>query len=165
MSQTVKKKTTARDMTSGNIALQILLFSLPLMLGNIFQMLYNTVDSIVVGNFVGTEALAAVGSTTMIINMLVFFFNGFAIGAGVVIGQLFGARDMEKLHVTIETTITTTFIMGALFTIIGVLGVKPMLRFMDTCASIFSASPDCSSTTWVPVSFVQSVIRPAPCIF
>ena len=149
MSQTVKKKTTARDMTSGNIALQILLFSLPLMLGNIFQMLYNTVDSIVVGNFVGTEALAAVGSTTMIINMLVFFFNGFAIGAGVVIGQLFGARDMEKLHVTIETTITTTFIMGALFTIIGFLGVKPMLRFMDTPEDVME-----SATTYLRIYFL-----------
>ena len=76
-------KTSARSMTSGSILKQIILFSLPLMLGNIFQMLYNTVDSIVVGNYVGKEALAAVGSTTVIINMLVFFFNGFSIGAGV----------------------------------------------------------------------------------
>ena len=88
---------TTRDMTSGSIAKQILLFSLPLMLGNIFQMLYNTVDSIVVGNFVGKEALAAVGSTTMIVNMMVFFFNGFSVGAGVVIARYFGARDMERL--------------------------------------------------------------------
>jgi len=136
-------------MTSGNIALQIILFSLPLMLGNIFQMLYNTVDSIVVGNFVGTEALAAVGSTTMIINMLVFFFNGFAIGAGVVIGQLFGARDMEKLHVTIETTMTTTFIMGLAFTLIGYLGVKPMLRFMDTPEDVMD-----SATTYLRIYFL-----------
>ena len=68
-----------RDMTQGPIARQLLLFSLPLMVGNIFQMLYNTVDVIVVGNFVGTQALAAVGSTTMILNMLVFFFNGFSL--------------------------------------------------------------------------------------
>ena len=70
-----------RDMTEGSAIIQIIGFSLPLMLGNVFQMLYNTVDSIVVGNFVGSEALAAVGSTTMIANMLVFFFNGFATGA------------------------------------------------------------------------------------
>lgn len=69
------KKTTSRDLTKGNIAVQVLLFSLPLMLGNVFQMLYNTVDSIVVGNFVGTQALAAVGSTTMIVNLFVFFFT------------------------------------------------------------------------------------------
>lgn len=76
------KKSTVRDMTDGSIIKQIILFSLPLMLGNVFQMLYNTVDSIVVGNFVGTQALAAVGSTTMIVNMMVFFFNGFSTGAG-----------------------------------------------------------------------------------
>lgn len=92
------KKSTVRDMTDGSIIKQIILFSLPLMLGNVFQMLYNTVDSIVVGNFVGTQALAAVGSTTMIVNMMVFFFNGFSTGAGVVIANFFGAKDMEKLH-------------------------------------------------------------------
>ena len=64
---------TARNMTQGSIVMQLVAFSLPLMLGNVFQMLYNTVDSIVVGNFVGTEALAAVGSTTMIVNIMVFF--------------------------------------------------------------------------------------------
>ena len=105
-----------RDMTSGSIVRQIALFALPLMLGNIFQMLYNTVDSIVVGNFVGKEALAAVGSTTMIVNMLVFFFNGFSVGAGVVIAQHFGARDLERLHSAVETTVAVTFAMCVLFT-------------------------------------------------
>ncbi|MGN0707729.1 MAG: MATE family efflux transporter [Faecalibacterium sp.] len=131
------KKSTARDMTSGPIALQVLLFALPLMLGNIFQMLYNTVDSIVVGNFVGTQALAAVGSTTMIINMLVFFFNGFSIGAGVVIGRYFGARDMKQLHKAVETTMAATFVLCLIFTAVGVLGVKPMLRFMSTPEDVF----------------------------
>ena len=98
-----KKKTTTRDMTQGNIVKQVLLFALPLMLGNVFQMLYNTVDSVVVGQFVSTQALAAVGSTTMIVNMLVFFFNGFSIGASVVIGIHFGAKNMEKLHKAVET--------------------------------------------------------------
>lgn len=133
----VQKKTSTRDMTSGSIVKQVLLFALPLMLGNIFQMLYNTVDSVVVGNFVGTEALAAVGSTTMIINMLVFFFNGFAIGAGVVIGRYFGAKDMENLHNAIETTMAATFVMSVVFTVVGVLGVEPMLRFMSTPEDVF----------------------------
>lgn len=142
------KKSTARDMTSGNIVLQIILFSLPLMLGNIFQMLYNTVDSIVVGNYVGTQALAAVGSTTMIVNMLVFFFNGFSVGAGVVIGQSFGAKDTAKLHDTIETTMTTTFVLCVSFTIIGILGVKPMLRFMSTPDDVFD-----EATTYLRIYF------------
>ena len=124
-------------MTEGSIVKQIILFSLPLMLGNIFQMLYNTVDSIVVGNFVGKEALAAVGSTTIIVNMLVMFFNGFSVGAGVVIGHNFGARDMKKLHTAVETTMMMTFIACVLFTVIGVVGVKPMLHFMDTPEDVF----------------------------
>ena len=134
---TVGKKTTTRDMTEGSIVRQVLLFSLPLMLGNVFQMLYNTVDSVVVGNFVGTEALAAVGATTMIINMLVFFFNGFATGASVVIGLYFGAKDMKYLHKAIETTMAATFVLSVIFTVVGILGVEPMLRFMSTPEDVF----------------------------
>ena len=109
------RPSTARDMTSGSIIKQILLFSLPLMFGNIFQMLYNTVDSIVVGNYVSTQALAAVGSTTMIINMLVFFFNGFSVGASVVISRFFGAKEIDRLHVAIETTMAATFVFCVAF--------------------------------------------------
>ena len=126
-----------RDMTSGPILKELLLFSVPLLFGNIFQMLYNTVDSIVVGNFVGTEALAAVGSTTMIINMLVFFFNGFSVGAGVMIGQRFGAKNKEELHTAVQTTMALTFVICVLFTIIGMSYVKPMLRFMSTPDDVF----------------------------
>lgn len=126
-----------RDMTSGSIIRQIVLFALPLMLGNIFQMMYNTVDSVVVGNYVGKEALAAVGSTTMIVNMLVFFFNGFSVGAGVVIAQHFGARDMERLHSAVETTVAVTFVMCVLFTLLGVVTVRPMLRLMSTPDDVF----------------------------
>lgn len=137
MTEQKPRRSTARDMTRGPIAAQVLLFALPLMLGNIFQMLYNTVDSIVVGNFVGTQALAAVGSTTMIINILVFFFNGFSVGAGVVIGRYFGARDMNHLHKAVETTMAATFVLCLLFTAVGVAGVKPMLRFMSTPEDVF----------------------------
>ena len=133
----LKRGSATLDMTSGSIIGQIILFSLPLMLGNIFQMLYNTVDSVVVGNFVGKEALAAVGSTTMIVNMLVFFFNGFSVGAGVVIAQHFGARDMDRLHSAVETTMAVTFVLCALFTLIGVFSVRPMLRLMSTPDDVF----------------------------
>ena len=131
-------KTTARAMTSGSITRQILLFSLPLMLGNIFQMLYNTVDMWVVGNFVSTQAQAAIGSTSMITNMAVFFFNGFSIGAGVLIGQRFGARDMERLHTAVETTMAVTFLFCAAFTVLGALFVDPMLRLMSTPEDVFA---------------------------
>ena len=130
-------KTTTRDLTAGNIAKQIIMFSLPLMLGNVFQMLYNTVDSIVVGNFVGTQALAAVGSTAMIVNLFVFFFNGFSVGAGVVIGNLFGAGKKERLHQAIETVMAASFILCVLFTAVSLAGVKPMLRMMATPEDVF----------------------------
>ena len=124
-------------MTSGPIVRQLVAFALPLMLGNVFQMLYNTVDSIIVGNFVSKQALAAIGSTTMIVNMLVFFFNGFSTGAVVTIGQFYGAQKMEKLHKAVETTIAATFLLSLLFTIGGVLSVKPLLRMMSTPEDVF----------------------------
>ncbi|MBQ3276862.1 MAG: MATE family efflux transporter [Oscillospiraceae bacterium] len=124
-------------MTEGPILRLLILFALPLMFGNVFQMLYNTVDSVIVGNFVSKQALAAIGSTTVIVNMLVFFFNGFSIGAGVVIGQYFGARNMEKLHRAIQTVMTATFLLGLVFTALGMLLVKPMLRLMSTPEDVF----------------------------
>ncbi len=130
-------RSTARDMTSGSILGQLVLFALPLMLGNVFQMLYNTVDSVIVGNFVSKQALAAIGSTTVIVNMMVFFFNGFSLGAGVVIGQFFGARDMDRLHRAIETTMAATFVLSLFFSLLGVALVKPMLRFMSTPEDVF----------------------------
>lgn len=132
-----QKKTSVRDMTQGSIMKQVVLFALPLMLGNVFQMLYNTVDSVVVGRFVGTEALAAVGATTMVVNIMVFFFNGFATGAGVVIARYFGAKDMKKLHESIETTMAATFVLCLLFTVGGVLSVDFMLRFMATPEDVY----------------------------
>lgn len=131
------KKTTARDMTQGSIVNRLILFSLPLMLGNVFQMLYNTVDSVVVGNFVGTQALAAVGSTTMIVNIMVFFFNGFSTGASVVIARRFGARDTQRLHTAIQTTMAATFLLAVFFTVFGLLMVEPMLRLMVTPEDVF----------------------------
>ena len=127
-----------RDLTKGSILGSILIFALPLMFGNIFQMLYNTVDVMVVGNFVSKEALAAVGSTTMIVNMLVFFFNGFSVGAGVVIGQYFGGNDEKRLHDAIETTMAMTFVFCGLFTAIGIGAVRPLLHLMSTPEDVFA---------------------------
>ena len=124
-------------MTEGPILRHLIAFSLPLLFGNIFQMLYNTVDSIVVGNFVGKEALAAVGSTTMIVNIMIFFFNGFAIGGGVVIGNYFGAKKPDLLHKAVETTMAITFAFGIFFTFAGMALVPAMLRLMATPEDVF----------------------------
>lgn len=143
-----EKLSSSVDMTYGPIAAQIITFAIPLLLGNLFQMLYNTVDTLVVGNFVGKEALAAVGSTSSIINVAVFFFNGFSIGAGVVISRFYGAHDTDALHTSIETTMAVTFLFGILFTVLGVPLVPQMLRFMSTPEDVFT-----SATTYLRIYF------------
>ena len=90
-------------MTEGPIWRCLLLFALPLMAGNLFQQLYNTVDSIVVGNFVGKEALAAVGSTDSVINTFIGFFSGMSTGAGVIISQYYGGKKEEKVSIAVQT--------------------------------------------------------------
>ncbi|MBR3339581.1 MAG: MATE family efflux transporter [Lachnospiraceae bacterium] len=124
-------------MTEGSIISHLIGFYIPLLLGNVFQMLYNTVDSIVVGNFVGKQALAAISSTTMIVNIMIFFFNGFSIGGGVVISRYFGAKKMEDLHRAVETTIAVTILFGIFFTFAGFLLVPAMLRLMSTPDDVF----------------------------
>ena len=130
-----RKKT--RDMTQGAIWKHLLAFALPLMVGNLFQQLYNTVDSIVVGQFVSKQALAAVGSTTSIINMLVGFFSGVSVGAGVVISQRFGAKDPEGVHRAVHTTISLTLIIGLVGTLVGIFLAPVMLTLMKTPADVF----------------------------
>ena len=120
------------DMTKGPIVKLLVLYAIPLLLGNLFQQLYNTVDSLVVGNFVGTQALAAIGSTTCIVNTLVKFFNGVSIGASVIISQYYGAHNDEDLHRSVETTMALTFLCGILFTVLGYVMTPFMLRLMAT---------------------------------
>jgi len=124
-------------MTQGPILRQLVFFSFPLMLGNVFQLLYKMVDSIIVGNFVSKQALAAIGSTTVIVSMIVFFFSGFATGAGVVIGNNFGARNMDRLHDAVHTTVAATFIFSLLLTLLGTAAVRPMLVIMRTPEDVF----------------------------
>jgi len=123
-------------MTSGSIARHLVLFAVPLLIGNVFQQLYNTVDSVVVGNYVGKEALAAVGGVAPIINMLIGFFNGMSAGAGVVISQYYGAHNRQKVHDAVHTTIALTLILCVALTAIGVLMVPTMLRLMSTPADV-----------------------------
>ena len=131
------EKKTSVDMTSGPIIHQIVFFALPLMLGNLFQMMYNTADTIVVGNFVGKEALAAVGATSMITNLAVFFFSGFSTGASVAIGHAFGEKNYKKVNSAVETAVAMTIIISVLFTAAGIPAAKPVLRMMGTPEDVF----------------------------
>lgn len=127
-------------MIDGVIWKQLLLFSIPLLLGNLFQQLYNTVDSIVVGNFIGSNALAAVGSSNPIINLLVSFFMGLSTGAGVIISRFFGARDQKNLHDAMHTTMALALIAGAFLMIFGLLLSPMILKWSGVPAEIMDQS-------------------------
>ena len=127
-------------MTQGVVWKQLLSFAVPTMIGLIFQQLYNTVDTIVVGQFVGKEALAAVGSTGPIINMLVSLSAGLSSGAMVIISQHYGAHNDRRLEDAVQTTIVVTFILSMFITLAGVLLVRPMLRMMRTPDDVFGSA-------------------------
>ena len=128
------------DMTEGSITRHIILFALPLLMGNIFQQLYNMVDTWVVGKFVSNEAYAAVGTVGPIVNMLIGFFMGLSSGAGVVISQYYGAKRFEDVRKTVHTAIAMTLILGVIFTGVG-LGMTPfMLKLMKTPDNVLPQS-------------------------
>ena len=124
-------------MTNGSIWKLLLRFSVPMAIGLLFQQLYNTVDAVVVGNFVGKEALAAVGSTGSITGMLVGLCAGMATGASVLVSQRYGAHDDKGLHDAVHTTISFTLILCVLMTLLGVCIVRPMLDMMSTPADVY----------------------------
>ncbi len=121
-------------------------------IGLLFQQLYNTVDTIVVGQYVGKEALAAVGSTGSIVNMLVGLCAGLSTGAGVVISQCYGAHDYKKLHDAVHTTILLTFLLCVVATGLGIFIVSPMLRLMSTPADVFSQAKEYLTIYFMGVS-------------
>ena len=123
---------TDTDMTRGNIWAQLLKFSVPMLLGLLFQQLYATVDAWVVGKFVSKEALAAIGCNSSIINTVVGTFAGLSTGASVVISQAFGARDDERLSRAVHTTMTVTLMLCVLGTSLGLIFAKPLLEITNT---------------------------------
>ncbi|HOG01293.1 MAG TPA: MATE family efflux transporter [Clostridia bacterium] len=124
-------------MTQGVVWKQLLGFAIPMSVGLLFQQMYNTFDAVVVGQFVGKEALAAVGSTGSIVNMLVGLCAGLSTGASVVISQAYGAKDYKKLSDAVHTTILVTFILSIVATVSGILLVPPMLRLMNAPEDVF----------------------------
>lgn len=128
------------DMTEGNITRHIISFALPLLIGNVFQQLYNTVDTWVVGNYVSNEAFSAVGTVGPIINMLIGFFMGLSSGAGVVISQYYGAKRNREVHDTVHTAMVMTLVMGVAFTAIGLAMTPFMLRLMNTPDNVMPES-------------------------
>ena len=124
------------DMTTGKPWEKIVIFTIPMLLGNIAQQLYSTVDSIVVGKYVGDNALAAVGSAGPVYNLLLILFMGVSVGASVVVSQYFGAKKREELSKAIGNSITLTAIVSLLIMLMGLVLIKPLLEMLSTPESI-----------------------------
>lgn len=133
---TLKQLFAPSDMTQGRPWEKIVIFTIPMLIGNIAQQLYNTVDSIVVGRYVGDNALAAVGSASPILNLLLVLFIGISVGAGVMVSQYFGAKDRKELSLTIGNCITLTAIATAIIMVVGPLVARPLLELLNTPESI-----------------------------
>ena len=132
----IKKLFAPIDMTQGKPSTQIILFAIPMLIGNIAQQLYSTVDSIVVGQYVGDNALAAVDSASPIYNLLLVLFIGISTGAGIMVSQYFGARDRENLSSTIGNCITLTALCTIILMVISIFTIRPLLQLLNTPASI-----------------------------
>lgn len=133
-------KRNANLLTEGSIPVKMLTFALPLFLGNLFQQLYNVADSLIVGNFIGADALAAVSYSGSLIFLMVGFFNGMSVGAGVVTARYFGARDSKSLERSIHTTVAFGIAAGLALMVIGVLGTPLILELMGTPEDVLPSS-------------------------
>ncbi len=149
MTATAEKTTL---MTEGSIGRKIIAFALPLFLGNLFQQLYNTADSLIVGNFLGSNALAAVSSSGNLIFLMVGFFHGIAAGAGVVIARYYGARELKSVKKAVHTTIAFGLAAGIFLTIAGVLLTSHILIWMGTPADVLP-----ESTVYFRIYFMGSL--------
>ena len=150
--QKVKKLFGAQDMTVGRPLVNIAAFSIPLLIGNLAQQLYNTVDSIVVGQYVGDTALAAVGASGPILNLLLLLFMGISTGAGILVSQYFGAKKKEELSKTIGTCLALTLICGVFLMVVGPVLSGPLMRLLDTPADVYD-----KSVTYLTIIFLGMV--------
>lgn len=147
-----KKLNSPIDMTQGKPWKSILQFTLPMLIGNIAQQLYSTVDSIVVGNYVGDNALAAVGSVMPILNMILVLFVGISAGASIMVSQYFGAKDRDSLSHTIGNCITATIIACIALIAVALPILRPLLKILNTPESIFEWCVDYLSISIIGVA-------------
>ena len=127
-------------LTTGSVPRKMLLFALPIFLSNLFQQLYNAVDSLIVGQFIGQQALAAVSSSSSLILLLIGFINGVSLGAGVLIARFYGAEDEEHLERAVHTTLALGLAAGAVLTVLGVALSPLILHWMGTPADVIDNS-------------------------
>lgn len=127
-------------MTQGNIWKLLITFSIPLIIGNLLQQMYNTADSIIVGNFVGSNGLAAVGSGTALMNLIIAFAQGAAVGAGVVVSQYIGADKKDKIKISVHTSICISIILGLILSLLGIFASPSLLIMMKTPKVVLKSS-------------------------
>lgn len=156
---------SATLMTKGPIWKKIIAFAIPLFLGNLFQQFYNTADSLIVGNFLGSSALAAVSSSGNLIFLMVGFFNGLAVGAGVVVARYFGAKKFDLVQRAIHTIITLGFFCGIALTFVGVIAAPQILVLMGTPPEVLPNSVTyfriyfCGSLAFVMYNFLVGILQ------
>ncbi|MFR0949926.1 MAG: MATE family efflux transporter, partial [Ruminococcus callidus] len=144
-----KAKQYEMDMCSGPILRKMLMFALPLMLSSILQLLFNAADIVVVGKFAGDNSLAAVGSNTALINLLTNLFIGLSIGANVVAARSYGAKTWDDLRDTVHTSMLLSMISGGLLMVLGVIGARQMLIWMQTPEEVLPLA-----TTYLRIYFL-----------
>ena len=156
---------SATLMTKGPIWKKIIAFAIPLFLGNLFQQFYNTADSLIVGNFLGSSALAAVSSSGNLIFLMVGFFNGLAVGAGVIVARYFGAKKFDLVQRAIHTIITLGFFCGIALTFVGVIAAPQILVLMGTPPEVLPNSVTyfriyfCGSLAFVMYNFLVGILQ------
>ncbi len=136
----MRKKSYEMDMCSGPILSKMLVFAIPLMLSSILQLLFNAADIVVVGRFAGSNALAAVGSTSSLINLLVSVFNGLSIGVNVLVARYLGARDAQNTHETVHTAVLVSIVSGVILVVLGISLAAPLLTLMGTPEEVLPLS-------------------------
>ena len=134
------KKSYEMDMCSGPLLSKILIFSIPLMISGILQLLFNAADIVVVGRFTGSEAMAAVGSTGALINLIINLFVGISVGANVVVARNYGARDYDGVHGAVHTSVLTALIGGVFLIFVGIALARPLLELMGTPDNVIDQS-------------------------
>lgn len=161
----MSNQSSATLMTTGPIWKKIIAFAIPLFLGNLFQQFYNTADSLIVGNFLGSSALAAVSSSGNLIFLMVGFFNGLAVGAGVVVARYFGAKKFDIVQRAIHTIVTLGFFCGIALTVVGVVAAPQILVLMGTPAEVLPNSVTyfriyfCGSLAFVMYNFLVGILQ------
>lgn len=125
-----------KDMTSGKITPLLINFTIPLVLGNLFQLTYNAADSIIVGKFVGEDALAAVGTANPLMTLAILFINGICLGAGILVSTAFGAGDTELVERQVSTTAIAGTVFSLAFSLLCILLANPLLRLLQVPAEI-----------------------------